>query len=166
MAQLPAMALAPGARIGPYEVQSAIGAGGMGQVYRARDIRLDRIVAIKVLPEHVASDPEARQRLEREARAISSLNHPHICTLFDVGQDNGTDYLVMEYLEGQTLPRGSRLDLVPLERVLSQPVARRRMGRFLQRGRQPQRRLYRFSKGPCPAFPDFERGWAPSALVP
>ena len=97
------MALAPGTRLGPYEITALIGAGGMGEVYKARDARLDRIVAIKVLREHLASDPDRRARFEREARAISKLNHPNICTLYDLGQHNGTDYLVVEYLEGQSL---------------------------------------------------------------
>ncbi|MBI3262133.1 MAG: protein kinase [Acidobacteria bacterium] len=95
--------LSAGTRLGPYEIQSAIGAGGMGEVYRARDTRLDRPVAIKVLPSHFADDPDFRQRFEREARAVSSLNHPNICTLYDVGNHDGTDYLVLEYLEGETL---------------------------------------------------------------
>src|SRR4030095_12391009 len=81
-----AMPLTPGSRLGPYEIQSALGAGGMGEVYKARDTRLDRTVAIKVLPAHVASDPDLRQRFEREARAVAALSHPHICTLHDVGQ--------------------------------------------------------------------------------
>ncbi|MGA9967083.1 MAG: protein kinase [Terriglobales bacterium] len=97
------MALTPGTKLGPYEIQSPLGAGGMGEVYRARDTRLDRTVAIKILPEHLSSDPEAKQRFEREARAISSLNHPHICTLYDVGHQDGTAYIVMEFLEGETL---------------------------------------------------------------
>src|SRR5580704_9918883 len=97
------MSLTPGARLGPYEIQSAAGAGGMGEVYRARDTRLDRTVAIKILPAYLSQMPDAKQRFEREARAISSLQHPNICTLFDIGNDGGTDYLVMEYLEGETL---------------------------------------------------------------
>jgi len=97
------MALDAGARFGPYEIVTAIGAGGMGEVYRARDTRLDRTVAIKVLPPSLAADPHLRERFDREARAISSLNHPHICTLYDVGRQDGTDYLVLEYLEGETL---------------------------------------------------------------
>ena len=104
------MTLTAGARLGPYEIQAALGAGGQGEVYRATDTRLDRTVAIKVLPEHLASDPQFRERFDREARAISSLNHPHICTLYDVGrQDPSTgsghavSFLVMEYLEGETL---------------------------------------------------------------
>ena len=97
------MSLTPGTRLGPYDIQAAIGAGGMGEVYRARDTRLDRTVAIKTLPESLAADPQFRARFEQEARAIAALNHPHICTIHDVGQDQGTDYLVMEYLEGQTL---------------------------------------------------------------
>jgi Tol biopolymer transport system component len=97
------MSLTSGAKLGPYEIQSPLGAGGMGEVYRARDTRLDRIVAIKILPAHLSDDPEAKQRFDREARAISSLNHPNICTLFDVGHQDGIDYLVMEFLEGETL---------------------------------------------------------------
>jgi eukaryotic-like serine/threonine-protein kinase len=93
----------PGAHFGPYEIQSLLGAGGMGEVYRARDTRLDRVVAIKVLAGGVADGSHRRERFEREARAISSLNHPHICTLYDVGHQEGVDYLVMELLDGQTL---------------------------------------------------------------
>ena len=91
------------ARLGPYEIVSRVGAGGMGEVYKATDTRLGRTVAIKVLPAHVAGDPAFRARFEREAKAISSLNHPHICTLHDIGHQEGTDFLVMEYLEGETL---------------------------------------------------------------
>jgi dipeptidyl aminopeptidase/acylaminoacyl peptidase len=101
-----------GKTLGNYEIQEKIGAGGMGEVYRARDVRLDRIVAIKVLPPHFADDPERRQRFEREARTISSLSHPGICTLHDLGHDEDTHYLVMEYLEGETL--GQRLLRGPL----------------------------------------------------
>src|ERR1700737_3665027 len=97
------MALSAGARLGPYEILASIGAGGMGQVYKARDTRLDRIVAVKVLPEHLSSNPQLRERFEREAKAISSLSHPHICALYDVGQEGETEYLVMEFLEGETL---------------------------------------------------------------
>src|SRR5213082_3331181 len=97
------MPLPPGTRLGPYEIREPIGAGGMGEVYRARDTRLERVVAIKVLPAETASRPEVRQRFEREARAVSALNHPHICTLYDIGQQDGVDYLVLEYLEGETL---------------------------------------------------------------
>jgi eukaryotic-like serine/threonine-protein kinase len=97
------MTLTSGTKLGPYEIESALGAGAMGEVYRARDTRLDRTGAVKILPSHLSSNPEAKQRFEREARAISSLNHPHICTLHDVGHHYGTDYLVMEFLEGETL---------------------------------------------------------------
>ena len=97
------MPLTPGTRLGPYEILSPLGAGGMGEVYKARDTRLDRTVAIKVLPAHVASDPDLRQRFDREARAVAALNHPHICTLHDIGSQDGIDFLVMEYLEGETL---------------------------------------------------------------
>jgi len=112
------MALTSGTKLGPYEIQSPLGAGGMGEVYRARDTRLERIVAVKILPSHLSEDPEAKQRFDREARTISSLNHPNICTLHDVGQQDGIDYLVMEYLEGLTL--ADRLDkgALPIEQVL------------------------------------------------
>ncbi len=106
------MALTAGSRLGPYEIVALLGAGGMGEVYKARDTRLDRTVAIKVLPSDLADRPDLRERLEREARAVSSLNHPHICTLFDIGQHEGTDFLVMEYLDGDTLE--ARLDKGPL----------------------------------------------------
>jgi eukaryotic-like serine/threonine-protein kinase len=114
------MSLAPGFRLGPYEIQRAIGAGGMGEVYRARDTRLDRTVAVKILPAQFAADPQLRERFDREARAISSLSHPHICALFDVGRQDDIDFLVMEFLEGQTL--AERLDSVG--RVLSDPPSR------------------------------------------
>src|SRR5262245_22570777 len=97
------MPLGPGTRLGPYEILSALGAGGMGEVYKARDSRLNRTVAVKVLPPELAADPERRSRFEREARAVAALSHPNICTIHDVGRDNGTEYLVMELLEGQTL---------------------------------------------------------------
>ena len=93
------MQLAAATRLGPYEILDLIGSGGMGEVYRARDTRLDRIVAIKVLAEHVANRSELQQRLEHEARIISSLNHPHICTLHDVGHQESVNFLVMEHLE-------------------------------------------------------------------
>ncbi len=97
------MPLNPGTKLGPYEIQSALGAGGMGEVYRARDTRLDRSVAIKILPAHLSDHSEFKQRFEREARAISSLNHPHICQLYDIGSHEGTHFLVMEFLDGETL---------------------------------------------------------------
>jgi eukaryotic-like serine/threonine-protein kinase len=106
------MPVLPGKKLGPYEIISAIGAGGMGEVYRAKDTRLDRIVALKVLPSHLSSNTDVRQRFEREARAVSSLNHSHICTLYDVGHQDGIDYIVMEYIEGETL--SSRLQREPL----------------------------------------------------
>src|SRR5246127_6017304 len=97
------MALAPGTKLGPYEVVAPIGAGGMGEVYRAKDARLDRDVAIKILPQEMCADPARKQRFEREAKTISGLNHPNICVLYDVGCQDGVDFLVMEYLEGETL---------------------------------------------------------------
>ena len=112
------MTLASGTKLGPYEIQSPLGAGGMGEVYRARDTRLDRTVAIKILPAHLSDNPEARQRFDREARAISSLNHTNICTLYDVGSQDGTDFLVMEHLEGETLVDRLTKGPLPLPQVL------------------------------------------------
>ncbi|MHB8736343.1 MAG: serine/threonine-protein kinase, partial [Terriglobales bacterium] len=112
------MPLTPGTQLGPYQVIAALGAGGMGEVYRARDTRLDRTVAIKILPAHLSSNPEARQRFDREARTISSLNHPHICQLYDIGAQGGTDFLVMEYLEGQTLAERLQNGPLPVEYLL------------------------------------------------
>jgi eukaryotic-like serine/threonine-protein kinase len=112
------MTIANGTKLGPYEIGAPIGAGGMGEVYRARDTRLDRTVAIKVLPAHMADTPDARQRFEREARAVSALNHPNICTLHDVGSQDGVDYLVMEYLEGETLAARLEKGALPLDQAL------------------------------------------------
>src|SRR5262250_2859906 len=112
------MSFASGFRLGPYEVQAPIGAGGMGQVYKARDTRLDRAVAIKILPKSLASDPQFRERFDREARAISQLTHPHICTLYDIGESVGTAFLVMEYLEGETLEQRLKKGALPLDEAL------------------------------------------------
>jgi Tol biopolymer transport system component len=117
------MPLASGAKLGPFEIQSALGAGGMGEVYRALDSRLDRTVAIKVLASHLSSSPELKQRMEREARAISALNHPHICQLYDIGSQDGTDYLVMEFLEGETLGDRLRRGPLPLNEILKVGIA-------------------------------------------
>ena len=117
------MALTSGTKLGPYEIQSPLGAGGMGEVYRARDTRLDRTVAVKVLASHLSSSPELKQRMEREGRAISSLNHPHICQLYDIGSQNGTDYLVMEFLEGETLAERLRKGAMPLAEVYKIGIA-------------------------------------------
>src|SRR5947209_4718397 len=97
------MGLTSGTKLGPYEIRTPLGAGGMGEVYRARDTRLERDVAVKVLPAKLSSDPSLRQRLEREAKAVSKLSHPHICTLHDIGHQDGVDFLVMELVEGETL---------------------------------------------------------------
>jgi eukaryotic-like serine/threonine-protein kinase len=117
------MALTSGTKLGPYEIQSPLGEGGMGEVYRARDTRLDRSVAIKVLASHLSSSPELKQRMEREARAISSLNHPHICHLYDVGSQDGTEYLVMELLEGETLAQRLAKGALPIGEVLRIGIA-------------------------------------------
>src|SRR5258708_1069588 len=105
-------------RFGPYEIICSAGAGGMGEVYRAKDTRLDRVVAVKVLPSDLAQDPERRQRFEREARSISTLSHPHICTLHDIGHQDGVDYLVFEYLEGETLEKKLEKGSLPVQEVL------------------------------------------------
>jgi eukaryotic-like serine/threonine-protein kinase len=112
------MSLSAGTKLGPYEILAPLGAGGMGEVYRARDTRLERTVAVKVLPDHLSCDPESKQRFEREARTISSLNHPHICALYDIGKQDGIDFLVMEYLEGQTLADRLQRGALPIEEVL------------------------------------------------
>src|SRR5262245_59856765 len=117
-------ALNPGTRLGPYEIVAPLGAGGMGEVYRARDSRLGRDVAVKVLPQHLSASPEARARFEREARTGSSLNHPHICVLHDVGRapgvagSNDTDFLVMELVEGETLAQRLTRGALPAAEVL------------------------------------------------
>src|SRR5260370_332654 len=112
------MPLAPGTQLGPYEITTPLGAGGMGEVYRARDTRLDRTVAIKVLPASLAENSQARERFEREARAVSKLNHPHICKLYDVGDEGSTHFLVMEYLEGETLAQRIGRGALPLDLAL------------------------------------------------
>src|SRR5467141_5125904 len=112
------MPLAPGTQLGPYEITAPLGAGGMGEVYRARDTRLERTVAIKILPAQFSSDPVRKQRFEREAKTISNLNHPHICVLYDVGSQDGVDYLVMECVEGETLAKRLEKGALPLEQVL------------------------------------------------
>jgi len=112
------MPLAPGTHLGPYEITAPLGAGGMGEVYRARDSRLERSVAIKILPEQLSKDPTRKQRFEREAKTISSLNHPHICTLHDIGSQDGIDYLVMECVEGETLAKRLEKGALSLEQVL------------------------------------------------
>jgi serine/threonine protein kinase len=110
--------LAAGTRLGPYEIRASIGAGGMGEVYKARDTRLDRTVAIKILPETLAADPQFRERFDREARTISKLDHPHICTLYDVGEQDGSSFLVMQYLEGETLEARLKKGALPLAQAL------------------------------------------------
>jgi len=112
------LAIASGTRLGPYEISSPIGSGGMGEVYKAKDTRLNRVVAIKVLRSHLADEPELKRRFEQEARAIAALNHPHICVLYDIGHQDGTDYLVMEYVEGETLAQRSRKGPLALEQVM------------------------------------------------
>src|SRR6188508_152436 len=112
------MSIPSGSLLGPYELLTLLGAGGMGEVYRARDTRLQRTVAIKMLPPHFAQDPDRRARLEREARAISSLNHPHICALYDIGHQDGRDFLVMELVDGEPLDRRLQRGPLPLPQLL------------------------------------------------
>src|SRR2546425_3565885 len=114
------MTLTAGSRLGPYEILSPLGAGGMGEVYKARDTRLERTVAVKVLPQHLSENADVRQRFEREAKTISQLSHPHICALYDVGNQDGVEFLVMEYLEGETLS----------DRLLKGPLAFEQVLRF------------------------------------
>jgi serine/threonine protein kinase len=113
------LALVPGTRLGPYEILAALGAGGMGEVYRARDTRLGRSVAVKVVKASGTHDPALRERFEREARAISALDHPHICPLYDVGQDAGVEFLVMPCLEGETLASRLQKGALPLDRAVA-----------------------------------------------
>ena len=122
------MALPPGTHLGPYEIISPLGAGGMGEVYRAKDTRLDRTVAIKILPTQFAADPVLKQRFEREAKTISCLNHPHICLLYDLGCQDGIDYLVMECVEGETLAKRLHKGPLPIDQVLKRIPDSRRLG--------------------------------------
>ena len=143
------MPLGVGSRLSHDDVTAPLGAGGMGEVYKATDTRLDRTVAIKVLPEHVAADPDLKQRFEREARTVAALNHPHICTLHDIGTQDGIDFLVMEYLEGETLEE--RLVRGPLELdetldIAMQELADRATKKSGQTGR------HRVYKGSNPAY--------------
>src|SRR6201987_3476584 len=112
------MTLVPGTTLGPYEIGTTLGAGGMGEVYRARDTRLGRDVAIKILPKEMSADPRRKQRFDLEAKTISSLNHPHICTLYDIGSQDAVDYLVMECVEGQTLAKRLEKGPLSMEQVL------------------------------------------------
>src|SRR5262245_23553727 len=112
------MPLSAGTRLGPYEIVAHVGAGGMGEVYRAKDTRLDRTVAIKILPSHLSSNSDLKQRFERESRAISKLTHPHICALHDVGSQDGTEFLVMEFLEGETLAQRLSKGALPSDQML------------------------------------------------
>src|SRR4051812_18480884 len=104
--------------LGPYEILSPLGSGGMGEVYRARDTRLDRVVAIKVLHRQLVHQPGWRDRFEREARALAGLNHPHICALYDIGRESAVDYLVMEYLDGQSLERKLEAGALPIDQAI------------------------------------------------
>jgi eukaryotic-like serine/threonine-protein kinase len=119
------VAILTGKRLGASEILSSIGAGGMGEVYKACDTRLDRVVAVKVLPTHLSYRSELRERFDREARTIASLNHPHICTLYDVGHQDGMDYLVMEYLEGETLAARLAKGPLPIDQVLKYAIPKR-----------------------------------------
>ena len=116
------MPLPPGARLGPYEILSLVGAGGMGEVYKSRDTRLDRTVAIKILPDTFAADPQFRERFDREARTISQLDHPHVCALYDVGEQDGTAFLVMQYLEGETLADRLTKGALPIDQAIKTAI--------------------------------------------
>jgi serine/threonine protein kinase len=112
------MPLLPGTKLGPYEILSALGSGGMGEVYRARDTRLDRSIAIKILPSHLSADSASKLRFEREAKTVSALNHPNICSLFDIGSQDGIDFLVMECIEGESLAQRLAKGALPIEQTL------------------------------------------------
>src|SRR5579884_4323784 len=112
------MSIASGTKLGPYEVQSPLGAGGMGEVYRARDTRLDRSVAIKILPSHLSCSAELKNRFEREARTLSSISHPHICHLYDVGSQDGVEFMVMELAEGETLAERLKRGPLPFDELI------------------------------------------------
>jgi eukaryotic-like serine/threonine-protein kinase len=112
------MPLSPGDKLGPYEILAPIGAGGQEEVYKARDTRLDRTVAVKVLPEHIAKREDLRARFEREARAVGSLKHPNICVLHDIGSQDGAGYMVMEFMEGETLASRIEKGALPLDQAL------------------------------------------------
>jgi serine/threonine protein kinase len=116
------MPLSTGTQLGPYRILEPLGAGGMGEVYKAQDTRLERFVAIKVLPQHLQDQPELHERFEREARAISALNHPHICVLHDIGKQDGFDYLVMEFLEGETLAHRIEKGALSVEQALKYAI--------------------------------------------
>jgi serine/threonine protein kinase len=116
------MSLPVGSRLGAFEILALIGAGGMGEVYRAADSRLNRTVALKVLHADLARSPERRERFEREARAISSLTHPHICAVFDVGRDDDIEFLVMEFIEGQTLEQRLISGALPIDQALRHAI--------------------------------------------
>ena len=131
------MTLSAGTRLGPYEIVAPIGAGGMGEVYKARDTRLDRTVAIKVLPAGLAADPDRRRRFEQEARAVAALDHPYICALHDVGSRDGIDFLIMAYLDGETL--AARLCRGPLPLAQAVEVGRAGRGRAACRAREGDR---------------------------
>jgi len=118
------MVLACGTKLGPYEILSPLGAGGMGEVYRARDTRLERDVAVKVLPANLSSDPSLRQRMEREAKAVSKLSHPHTCTLHDIGHQDGVDFLVMELVEGEGEKLITLQASLPLQGLVDKHLAR------------------------------------------
>ena len=131
------MPLTPGTSLGPYQIESPLGAGGMGEVYEATDTRLDRTVAIKVLPEHVAADPDLKARFEREAKTVAALSHPHICPVFDVGEQDGVNYLVVPHTNVCTIQppagqprRGKRLRMCSCPRISGEVVYRSVDGRL------------------------------------
>jgi serine/threonine protein kinase len=157
------MSLAAGTRLGPYEIVGLIGAGGMGEVYKARDTRLDRTVAVKVLPGDLSADPGRRARFDREAKTIASLMHPHICTLHDVGEHAGLLFLVMEHLEGESLAERLRKGPLPVHQALEMGAQiaealsvqslgserHRRAGRHLSRRPVGHGRLQSFTRRAC-----------------
>jgi len=156
------MSLAEGARLGPYEIVAPLGAGGMGEVYKARDTRLERPVAIKVLPPHFVDNDDLRQRFEREAKTVSNLSHPHICTVHDVGHESGVDYLVMEYRGLRPAVSGQRRQVADLDRRGTHAL----LDRPRPRGRLPRSRRQRCVRGEHSRDGRLDGGLAAAAALP
>ena len=151
------MALQPGTRLGPYEIVAPLGAGGMGEVYRARDTRLGRQVAVKVLPQHVSGSPASRARFEREAKTISNLDHPHICVFHDVGREGDIDYLVLELVEGESVAQRLEKGPLPAPEVLQLGSPAGRCSNCTARERNGATTRHRTGRGSSSPFPSRKR---------
>jgi eukaryotic-like serine/threonine-protein kinase len=157
------MSLAAGVKLGPYEIVAPLGAGGMDEVDRARDTRLGREVAIKVLPQHLSSNPDLKARFEREAKAISALSHPNICHLDDIGSQSGTDYLVVELLEGETVAERLQKGPLPLKHALEYWI---HIADALEKARAGFPTIRELSRGGPNLMPSAAASAAPSELTP